>query len=209
MVERLDAALLRFEHVARRDLGADVGETPGSGAAGGLGAGIMAFLGGSLRPGVDIVLDTVGLDSYLEGADLVITGEGCMDFQTVYNKAPIGVARLAGRRGVPVIGVSGSLGDRFTDVHEEGIAAAVAITRAPMTLDGGVRSGRRADLGRHRAGHAPDKSGRPTLLVRLLSPHVANGGPSAIRRRRPLIGSITLQASPLSGPVRPSRLSAS
>ena len=135
MVERLDAALLRFEHVARRDLGADVGETPGSGAAGGLGAGIMAFLGGSLRPGVDIVLDTVGLDSYLEGADLVITGEGCMDFQTVYNKAPIGVARLAGRRGVPVIGVSGSLGDRFTDVHEEGIAAAVAITRAPMTLD--------------------------------------------------------------------------
>ena len=95
----------------------------------------MAFLGGSLRPGVDIVLDTVGLDSYLEGADLVITGEGCMDFQTVYNKAPIGVARLAGRHGVPVIGVSGSLGDRFTDVHEEGIAAAVAITRAPMTLE--------------------------------------------------------------------------
>ena len=134
MVEELDAALLHFAHVAGRDLGADVNDVPGSGAAGGLGGGIMAFLGGSLRPGVDIVLDTVGLDSHLDGADLVITGEGCMDFQTVYNKTPIGVARLARRRGIPVIGVSGSLGERFTDVHEEGIAAAVAITRAPMTL---------------------------------------------------------------------------
>ncbi len=134
MVEELDAALLHFAHVAGRDLGADVNDVPGSGAAGGLGGGIMAFLDGRLRPGVDIVLDTVGLDGHLDGADLVITGEGCMDFQTVYNKAPIGVARLARRRGIPVIGVSGSLGERFTDVHEEGIAAAVAITRAPMTL---------------------------------------------------------------------------
>ena len=135
IVEQLDAALANFANVVKRDLGADVNGVPGSGAAGGLGGGIMAFLGGRLRPGVDIVLDTVDLESRLDGADLIITGEGCMDFQTVYNKAPIGVARLAGERNIPVIGVSGSLGDGFTDVHEHGIAAAVAITHAPMTLD--------------------------------------------------------------------------
>ena len=135
IVEQLDAALANFAEVVKRDLGADVNDVPGSGAAGGLGGGIMAFLGGRLRPGVDIVLDTVDLASRLDGADLIITGEGCMDFQTVYNKAPIGVARLAGERNIPVIGVSGSLGDGFTDVHEHGIAAAVAITHAPMTLD--------------------------------------------------------------------------
>ena len=135
MIEQLDAALANFAGVVKRDLGADVNDVPGSGAAGGLGGGIMAFLGGRLRPGVDIVLDTVDLASRLDGADLIITGEGCMDFQTVYNKAPIGVAKLAGERNIPVIGVSGSLGDGFTDVHEHGIAAAVAITHAPMTLD--------------------------------------------------------------------------
>ncbi len=135
MVEQLDAALANFAEVVKRDLGADVNDVPGSGAAGGLGGGIMAFLDGRLRPGVDIVLDTVDLASRLDGADLIITGEGCMDFQTVYNKAPIGVARLAGERDIPVIGVSGSLGAGFTDVHEHGIAAAVAITQAPMTLD--------------------------------------------------------------------------
>ena len=135
IVEQLDDALANFAEVVKRDLGTDVDGVPGSGAAGGLGGGIMAFLGGRLRPGVDIVLDTVDLASGLDGADLIITGEGCMDFQTVYNKAPIGVARLAGERNIPVIGVSGSLGDGFTDVHEHGIAAAVAITHAPMTLD--------------------------------------------------------------------------
>ena len=135
MIEQLDAALSNFAEVVKRDLGAEVNDVPGSGAAGGLGGGIMAFLGGRLRPGVDIVLDTVDLASRLDGADLIITGEGCMDFQTVYNKAPIGVARLAGERNIPVIGVSGSLGEGFTDVHEHGIAAAVAITQAPMTLD--------------------------------------------------------------------------
>ena len=135
MVERLDAALAHFAEIALRDLGADVSDIPGAGAAGGLGAGIMAFLKGRLRPGVDIVLDSVDLDRHLDGADLVITGEGSMDFQTVYQKAPIGVARLAKARGIPVIGISGSLGDGFGDVHAHGIDAVAAITRAPMTLD--------------------------------------------------------------------------
>lgn len=135
MVTQLDAALGHFADVVSRDLNADVRDVPGSGAAGGLGGGIMAFLGGQLRPGIEIVLDTLQFDSKLEGTDLVITGEGGMDFQTVYNKAPIGVARLAKARGIAVIGVSGSLGKGYTDVHDHGIDAVTSITSAPMDLD--------------------------------------------------------------------------
>ena len=134
MVAQLDAALGRFAEVARGDIGVEVEDIPGAGAAGGLGGGLVAFLGASLRRGVDIVLDTVGLEKHLEGADLVITGEGQLDFQTVYSKAPIGVAGMAKARGIPVVAISGSLGERFTNVHEHGIDAAFAITSAPMTL---------------------------------------------------------------------------
>jgi glycerate kinase len=134
-VAQLDAALGNFADIVSRDLSADVRDVPGSGAAGGLGGGIMAFLGGQLRPGIDIVLDTLRFDDKLNGADLVITGEGGMDFQTVYNKAPIGVARLAKARGIAVIGVSGSLGKEYTDVHDHGIDAVTSITSAPMDLD--------------------------------------------------------------------------
>lgn len=133
-IEELDTALRHFAHVVRRDLDVEVNHMPGGGAAGGLGAGMVAFLRGSLRPGVDIVLEAVGFREKLEGADLVLTGEGQMDFQTVFSKAPIGVARLADDRGVPVVGISGSLGNDFHKVHEHGIDAVFAITTGPMTL---------------------------------------------------------------------------
>ncbi len=144
MVAQLDAALKHFAGIVQRDVGADVDQVPGAGAAGGLGGGMMAFLGGELRTGVDIVLETVDLESHLDGADLVITGEGQMDYQTMYAKAPIGVAGRARSRGVPVIAVSGSLGEGYLHVHEHGIDAAAAITSAPMTLD--EASNRAAEL---------------------------------------------------------------
>ena len=144
LVEQLDAALKNFAEVVERDTGTSIDAVRGSGAAGGLGGGMMAFLGGSLRAGVDIVLDHVGLEEKLEGADLVITGEGRIDFQTVYDKAPIGVARRAKRRGIPVLAVCGSLGKGFEDVHAEGIDAAVSILTAPLTLD--EASARAGDL---------------------------------------------------------------
>ena len=134
MVEQLDAALAHFAKIVKRDIGADVNDVAGAGAAGGLGGGMIAFLRGELKPGVDIVLDAVKLNSALEGADLVITGEGCLDHQTVYSKAPIGVAERASARGIPVVSVSGSLGERYMAVHEHGIDAAMAITHAPMSL---------------------------------------------------------------------------
>ena len=135
LVEQLDAALKNFAEVVERDIGTSINAVPGSGAAGGLGGGMMAFLEGSLRAGVDIVLDHVGLDEKMKGADLVITGEGRIDFQTVYNKAPIGVARRAKERNIPVIAVCGSVGKGFENVHAEGIDAVVSILTAPMTLD--------------------------------------------------------------------------
>ena len=135
MAAQLDAALRHFAETVKRDIGAEVNDIPGAGAAGGLGAGLIAFLGAELRSGVDIVLDTVDLDRQLEDADLVITGEGCMDHQTVYNKAPIGVAERASARGIPVVAISGSLGEGYGAVHSHGIEAAAAITCAPMTLD--------------------------------------------------------------------------
>ncbi len=135
MIERLDAALLHFAEIVKRDLGVEINEVPGAGAAGGLGGGMIAFTNGELRAGVDIVLDTVRLDDYLTGCDLVITGEGSMDHSTIYNKAPVGVAERAKRLDIPVVGISGSLGAGFQDVHRHGIDALAAITPGPMTLD--------------------------------------------------------------------------
>ena len=134
-IRELDSALLRFAHVARRDLEVEVNHMPGAGAAGGLGAGMAAFLSGRLRPGVEIIMDAVGLRDHMAGADLVLTGEGQMDFQTVFSKAPIGVSKLARDLGVPVVAICGSLGNDFDKVHQHGIDAAFAITTRPMTLE--------------------------------------------------------------------------
>tara|TARA_Y100000588_G_scaffold75854_2_gene79098 strand:- start:6278 stop:7420 length:1143 start_codon:yes stop_codon:yes gene_type:complete len=134
MVDQLDSALRNFGNIISRDIDIDVDKIPGSGAAGGLGAGLTALLGATLRKGVDIVLDSVNLDSHLKDADLVITGEGQMDYQTIYAKAPIGVAERSSLYGVPVIAISGSLGENYQVVHKHGISAVGAITTSPMTL---------------------------------------------------------------------------
>ena len=134
MVDQLDSALKNFGEIVSQDIGTDVDKIPGSGAAGGLGAGLTALLGAQLKKGVDIVLDSVNLDSHLKDADLVITGEGQMDYQTIYAKAPIGVAERSSSYGVPVIAISGSLGENYQVVHKHGISAVGAITTSPMTL---------------------------------------------------------------------------
>ena len=135
MVAALDSALSNFAEVVRRNLGVDVETLQGSGAAGGLGGGMVAFLNAELRAGVDIVMDTVDIERHLEGADLVLTGEGELDYQTLYNKAPIGVAHRARRLGVPVVAIAGMLGDRYELVYEHGIDAALSIPSGPMTLE--------------------------------------------------------------------------
>ncbi len=135
MVAELDAALSVFAGVAARATGRDVALLPGAGAAGGLGAGLLFFTPASLRPGVAIVLETTGFETRVAGADLVITGEGRTDFQTAMGKAPVGVAAVAKRHGVPVICLSGGLGDGADDVLAHGIDALASAAPGPMTLE--------------------------------------------------------------------------
>ncbi|MBL7076413.1 MAG: glycerate kinase [Kiritimatiellae bacterium] len=123
MVEQLDAGLENLADVIKRDLGKSVLKVPGSGAAGGLGAGLLAFLHGELRPGIAIVIDAVQLAKRLKGCDLVITGEGRMDGQTAFGKTPAGVAGVAKSLGLPVIALAGCLGPGVSKVHKIGIDA--------------------------------------------------------------------------------------
>jgi glycerate kinase len=109
MVERLDKGLVNFARVVKEELGKDVASIPGSGAAGGLGAGLVAFAGAELKPGTDIVIDVTGLEKKIKDADLVISGEGAMDEQTYYGKSAYGVARLASKYGIPIITINGSV----------------------------------------------------------------------------------------------------
>lgn len=108
---------------------------PGTGAAGGIGFAVTTLLGGQLRPGFEIVADAVGLDNALRGADLVITGEGRLDAQSLSGKTPVGVMRRAVARGVPVIALGGSLGEGYTDLLTAGMTAVLSVTPGVLTLD--------------------------------------------------------------------------
>ena len=139
MVQVLDANLARLARIVGRDLGVAVDAVPGAGAAGGMGAAMLAFFGATLKPGIEIVTAAVDLDTHVRDADLVITGEGRIDFQTVHGKTPIGVARVAKRHGKPVIGIAGSLGAEVGVVHAHGIDAVFSVLGKPCTLDEALR----------------------------------------------------------------------
>lgn len=141
MVTELDAALARFAEVVARDLGVDVADRPGAGAAGGLGAGLLAFCNAELRPGVEIVIDATGLRAKLAGASLVITGEGRLDGQTLAGKTPFGVLRAARQvcgPAVPVLILAGSVGAGAEALYPHGATALVPIAPGPITLEDAV-----------------------------------------------------------------------
>ncbi|MCS7192719.1 MAG: glycerate kinase [Armatimonadetes bacterium] len=132
MVKLLDENLRHYAEIIRRDLGIDVENVPGAGAAGGLGAGLMAFCQAKLKRGVEIVIQAVRLDERVQKADLVITGEGKLDFQTGFGKVPHGVAQVAKRYDKPVVAIVGQLGEGWQKCREWGIDACFAITNRPM-----------------------------------------------------------------------------
>jgi glycerate 2-kinase len=134
MVELLDQNLSHFADVAERELGKSFRDIAGAGAAGGLGAGLLAFLHADLKRGVDIILHAVNFEGVVEDADLVITGEGRIDSQTIYGKTPIGVAKAAKKYNVPVIGLAGSLSQDCDVVYEHGIDALFSIVPGVIPL---------------------------------------------------------------------------
>ncbi|MBL4981550.1 glycerate kinase [Pseudomonas fluorescens] len=134
-VAQLDAALGHFADHCAQVLPKDVRDEPGSGAAGGLGFAAKAFLAAQFRPGVEVVAELVGLDEAVRGADLVITGEGRFDAQTLRGKTPFGVARVAQRQGVPVVVIAGTLGEGYEQMYAQGVDAAFALPSGPMSLE--------------------------------------------------------------------------
>ncbi len=130
MVARLDAGLRHLGQVAARCLGRDFSHLPGAGAAGGLGFGMAAFCGAQLRMGIDAVLDAVGFDSLLPGTDVVFTGEGKIDSQSVRGKVVSGVAARCRKAGVPVVAVVGQIGQGFEEMYQQGLTAVFSINRA-------------------------------------------------------------------------------
>ena len=134
MVRELDDALRHYAAVIKRDLGVDVLDLPGAGAAGGLGAGLVAFLKAELLPGSRMVLDALQSDTHIAAADLVMTAEGHLDTQTLRGKSVGAVATAARARGVPVIVVVGGVGSDEHALYELGITAIVPLPTHPMTL---------------------------------------------------------------------------
>ncbi|OWZ82917.1 glycerate kinase [Natranaerobius trueperi] len=133
LVQILDKGLKNYAEIVKKDLGVTVEYQAGSGAAGGLGAGILAFLGGDLVPGIDLVLDTINFEKRINNADLVLTGEGKLDKQTSYGKVPVGVAKRTKAFQIPVIALCGEVGDGTENLHKYGINAYFSIADGPTS----------------------------------------------------------------------------
>lgn len=140
-LEKLDSYLGHFAEVIRQKLGVNLEDVPGAGAAGGLGAGIMAFLNGKLENGGELLVDSLKLDEKVANADLVITGEGGINYQTIYGKTPVAVSRVAKKYGVPVIALAGSISVGYESVYDEGIQAVFSILNQPVSLEEALNQG--------------------------------------------------------------------
>ena len=139
-VKQLDEGLVKLSRCIRNDLGVSVDNIAGGGAAGGLGAGLHCFLGAKLEKGIDLVMDLVKLEENMQGADLVITGEGQIDYQTKFNKAPAGVARLAQKYNIPCIAVCGSIGERIEELYDVGFTSVFSLCPGPISLNSAMEN---------------------------------------------------------------------
>lgn len=132
MVERLDAGLRNLSRVVRRDLGLETATIPGAGAAGGMGAGCIAFLNAELKSGIEAALDIVRFDDRLEGADLVVTGEGRLDGQSIRGKAISGIARRTRARNIPLIAIVGGVDESANQIYDLGVTAVFSVDRGAL-----------------------------------------------------------------------------
>lgn len=143
MIVTLDENLKKFSDVIKKDLNKDVGDIPGAGAAGGLGAGLMAFLDAKLYKGIDIVVKHTDLKKQMEGADFVFTGEGSIDSQTKYGKTPYGVAMVAKELEIPVVALAGIVGDDVDLLYDYGFDAFISIMNGISSLEKALVDGKK------------------------------------------------------------------
>ncbi|KZS45996.1 glycerate kinase [Paenibacillus glucanolyticus] len=141
MIEQLDSNLRNYAGIMKQQLGKDIVDYPGAGAAGGLGGGLMVFLNGTLKKGIDMVVDYTGLEEKVRQADMVWTGEGGMDFQTQYGKTPLGVAMVAKKHGKPVVALAGRIGDGIEVLYDKGMDAIFGIMPGAATLSEALVNG--------------------------------------------------------------------
>ena len=139
MVTQLDNGLKHFSEIVMKQFNIEIGNYPGAGAAGGLGGGFLGFLNAQLKPGIDIIIETIGLEEQIKDADLVITGEGRIDFQSIMGKTPVGVGKLAKKYNIPVIAIAGCLADNADIVHDHGIDAIFSIINHPLELEDALK----------------------------------------------------------------------
>jgi len=135
MVEELDYNLRALSQTITDNLGTDVSNLPGAGAAGAMGAGIVAFLGGSLKSGINTVLDLIQFEQLIENADMIFTGEGKIDGQSLRGKVVIGIAERAAKKNVPVVAVVGAIGEDAEKSYDKGVSAIFSINRAPVDFE--------------------------------------------------------------------------
>ncbi|PGS54198.1 glycerate kinase [Bacillus sp. AFS041924] len=135
MLKQLDEGLENFAQIVQQDIGKDIQHIPGAGAAGGLGAAFVGFLNANLQSGIKLILEITEMEKHIQGMDFVITGEGKMDGQTFMGKAPLGLAQLAKKHGVPVIALAGGINEDTALLNQHGITSYFSIVNAPLTLE--------------------------------------------------------------------------
>ncbi|WP_195429754.1 glycerate kinase [Clostridium sp. D46t1_190503_E9] len=141
MIIQLDKALNNYAEVIKRELGIDVANVEGAGAAGGLGAALLAFFNGELKRGVDLIIKHTDLENKIKGADIVFTGEGAIDSQTIFGKTPMGVASVAKKNGVKTIAFAGKVGDGVENLYNVGINSIFGIMRGVCSLEEALKNG--------------------------------------------------------------------
>lgn len=141
MVQELDSALAVLADLVKKDLGIDEAEHPGAGAAGGLGYGLLVFCSADLARGIDVVLDAIDFNSRIAGADLVITGEGKIDGQSIYGKVPVGVAERAQAFSIPVLVIAGDIGEGIDVLYKNGIDSLMSTVNRAMPLSEAMARG--------------------------------------------------------------------
>lgn len=141
MVKVLDCNLVHYANIIKEQLGKDIASTPGAGAAGGLGFGLMAFLGAELKRGVELVIKYTNLEEKMQGANYVFTGEGSVDSQTVFGKTPYGVSKTAEKLNIPVIAFAGRIGDGIEVLYEHGIKSIIGILPGAVAIETALKEG--------------------------------------------------------------------